>query len=335
MAPRYKYGFEVPRDYKHAKELDKKNGNTKWQDATDLELQQLDTYKVFNNLGKRSQGPKGYKKIRVHLIFDVKHDGRHKARMVADGHLTDIPVDSVYSGVVSLRGLRIMLFLAELNQLETWATDIGNAYLEAETSEKVYIIAGPEFGEKQGDTLVISKALYGLRSSGKRFHDKFADDLRDMGFSPCKNEPDIWMRKRSGLWEYVAVYVDDLAFAMKDPAEFTKLLAEKYKYKLKGTGDIAFHLGYDFFCDDDGVLCMAPRKYIDKMIDGYFNMFGEKPRTRYSSPLEKGDHPELDTSELLDESGIQKYQSLVGSLQWAVSIGRLDITTAVMTLSGF
>ena len=72
--------------------------------------------------------------------------------MVADGHLTDIPVDSVYSGVVSLRALRIMLFLAELNQLETWATDIGNAYLEAETSEKVYIIAGPEFGEKQGDT---------------------------------------------------------------------------------------------------------------------------------------------------------------------------------------
>ena len=251
--------------------------------------------------------------------------------MVANGHLTDIPIDSVYSGVVSLRGFCIMLFLAELNQLETWATDIGNAYLEAETSEKIYIIAGLEFGEKQGDTL----ALYGLRSSGKRFHDKFADDLRDMGFSPCKNEPDMWMRKRSGLWEYVAVYVDDLAFAMKDPAKFTKLLAEKYKYKLKGTGDIAFHLGCDFFRDDDGVLCMAPRKYIDKMIDGYFNMFGEKPRTRYSSPLEKGNHPELDTSELLDESGIQKYQSLVGSLQWAVSIGRLDITTAVMTLSGF
>ena len=143
------------------------------------------------------------------------------------------------------------------------------------------------------------------------------------------------MRKRYGLWEYVAVYVDDLAFAMKDPTEFTKLLMEIYKYKLKGTGDIAFHLGCDFFRDDDGVLCMAPRKYIDKMIDGYSNMFGEKPRTRYSSPLEKGDHPELDTSELLDESGIQKYQSLVGSLQWAVSIGRLDITTAVMTLSGF
>jgi hypothetical protein len=50
-------------------------------------------------------------------------------RLVADGHLTDIPLESVYSGVVSLRGFRIGLFLAELNHLKIWATDIGNAYI--------------------------------------------------------------------------------------------------------------------------------------------------------------------------------------------------------------
>jgi hypothetical protein len=55
-----------------------------------------------------------------------------------------------------------MLFLAELNHLELWPTDIGNAYLEAFTSEKVYIIAGPEFGEREGHILIIRKALYGL-----------------------------------------------------------------------------------------------------------------------------------------------------------------------------
>ena len=88
-------------------------------------------------MGRNSQIPSGFKKIRTHLIFAVKHDGRHKARMVADGHLTDIPVDSVYSCVFSLRGLRLVVFLAELNDLETYATDIGNAYLEAHTKEKV------------------------------------------------------------------------------------------------------------------------------------------------------------------------------------------------------
>ena len=52
-------------------------------------------------------------------------------------------------------------------------------------------------------------------------------------------------------------------------------------------------------------------------------------------PLESNDHPEIDTSKESDENGIKIYQSMIGSLQWAVSMGRLDISTAVMTLSSF
>jgi hypothetical protein len=70
--------------------------------------------------------------------------------------------------------LRRVIFLAELNGLETLATNIGNAFVEAETSEKVFIIAGPEFGELEGHTIVIFEALYGLRSSGLRWSEKFS-----------------------------------------------------------------------------------------------------------------------------------------------------------------
>jgi hypothetical protein len=120
-----------------------------------LEFKQLAEYDTFTDLGIDGKPPLDFKKIRVHLIYAVKHDGRHKARCVADGHLTDIPLDSVYSGVVSLRGIRTLIFLAELNKLDTWATDIGNAYLEAVTSEKLFIIAGAEFGPQEGHILII------------------------------------------------------------------------------------------------------------------------------------------------------------------------------------
>ena len=50
-----------------------------------------------------------------------------------------------------------------------WATYIGNVYLGAVTSEKVCIKAGPEFGELEEHLLIIYKALYGLRLSGKLF----------------------------------------------------------------------------------------------------------------------------------------------------------------------
>ena len=80
-----------------------------------MELQQIDDYKTFSDLRKNAPIPKGFKRIKVHFVYAVKHDGRYKSRLVAGGHLTDIPIDSVYSSVVSLRGLRLVVFLAELN----------------------------------------------------------------------------------------------------------------------------------------------------------------------------------------------------------------------------
>ena len=104
-----------------------KNGNSKWYDATKLEMDQINEYKVFQDHGKAqydpksrkiSNAPNGYQKIRVHLIFAVKHGGRHKARLVAGGHLTPDPIESIYSGVASIRSLRLVIFLAKLNNLE-------------------------------------------------------------------------------------------------------------------------------------------------------------------------------------------------------------------------
>ena len=111
-------------------------------------MKQLDEYNTFYDMGKGGIPPKGYKKIKVHLIYDIKNNTTHKARWVTGGHLTEIPLDHVYSGAVSLRGLRMMIFLVELNQLDMWATDISNIYLEAKTSEEVYITVGQAFGEK-------------------------------------------------------------------------------------------------------------------------------------------------------------------------------------------
>ncbi len=295
----------------------------------------LHKYQTFKDLGKGGKPPEGYRKICIHLVFDVKHNGRHKSRLVADGHLTAVLLNSIYSGVVSLCGICLLVFLAELNDLDVWTTNIGNAYLEAEMQEKVYIIAGPEFGELEGHTLIIFKALYGLRTSGLRWHECFADCLRDMGFTPSKAEPDIWMRWNGNIYEYIGVYVDDVAAAAKDPKAITDLLQSKYQFKLKGTGPITFHLGCDFVREDDGTMCMSPRKYIEKLLGTYEHMFGSKPKQNVTSPLEKGDHPELDMSDELDADGIKNYQSLIGALQWAVSLGRIDITTAVMTMSGF
>ena len=130
-------------------------------------------YKVFKKWDKaildkhKKVMNSGYHRIKVHLVFAVKFDGRHKARLVADGHLTPDPIENIYSGVVSLRYLRLVIFLGKLNHQDLWGADIGNAYLEAFTDEKLYIVAGPEFQELEGYIVIFLKALYGLKSSVK------------------------------------------------------------------------------------------------------------------------------------------------------------------------
>jgi hypothetical protein len=69
-------------------------------------------------------------------------------------------------------------------------------------------------------------------------------------------------------------------------------------------------------------------------MDQYEKIFGAKPK-EYTYPLEMADHPEIDTTDELDQAGIKIYQSVIGSLQWDISLGRFDIQTEVMTMSRF
>ena len=110
---KYKFGFRIPQHSKEALELNKDSNNNLWAQAICNELNQTHEYKTFKNLGKGVSPPTGYKRICVHFVFDVKHDGCHKARLVADGHLTDEPEDTIYSSIVSLQSLRLVVVVAE------------------------------------------------------------------------------------------------------------------------------------------------------------------------------------------------------------------------------
>ena len=120
------------------------------------------------------------------MIFNVKIDFTHKARLVAGGHLTDPPTTLTYSSVVSRESVRLAFLIAALNDLNILVADIGNAYINAMTKEKVYTIAGKEFGDHAGQTIIITRALYGLKSSGAAWRSHLVQTLRDMNFKLCK-----------------------------------------------------------------------------------------------------------------------------------------------------
>jgi Reverse transcriptase (RNA-dependent DNA polymerase) len=161
--------------------LDKRNGNRLLEEAIKTELKQLTDYETFIVLDSGEKIPIGYQKIPYHIVFDVKYDLRHKARLVAGGNWIVNNKEDIYSGVACMDTVRIGFFLGEFYGLSCCVCDIGNAFSFGKTKEKVYITAGPDFGASlHGENLIIDKSLYGLKTSAARFHENFADSLLNM-----------------------------------------------------------------------------------------------------------------------------------------------------------
>eukprot|EP00957_Ditylum_brightwellii_P157414 11980539-Ditylum_brightwellii.AAC.1 len=89
--------------------------------------------------------------------------------------MTGPNTDTYYFSVVSLRAMRMMIFLAELNGMELIAADIGKEF--------------KDYGH-EGHLMLIVNELYGLKTSGARFHEKFAENKYQLGFMPSKADSD-------------------------------------------------------------------------------------------------------------------------------------------------
>ena len=82
-------------------------------------------------------------------------------------------------------------------------------------------------------------------------------------------------------------------------------------------------MGADYFQDPDGTMVYQPKKYIEKLKETYIRLFNTEPSKGLKTPLEKNDHPEMDTSEILEGQEVNHYLTMVGQLQWLITLGDL------------
>ena len=87
--------------------------------------------------------------------------------------------------------------------------------------------------------------------------------------------------------------------------------------KVKGDGKLSYHLDADCFEET------------------YKKLFNDEQPKGHKTPMDKNNHPELDTSEILEGDVAAKYFTIVGQLQWLVTLGRFDLHAHVATMSRF
>jgi hypothetical protein len=244
----HKFGIELPRSTNHARELDRVNGNNLWMEA--LQKEMFNVGIAFEVLEDGATALKGWNKVTGHIIWDVKMDFTRKARWVLDGHKQADPEGCTYAGVVSRESVRIALTYAALNGLEVCAADIRNAYLQAPSSNKDYIICGPEFGiENEGKVALIHRALYGGKSAGRDFRNHLRSCMHFLNFKSCPADPDVWMRpsiKCDGtkVWDFVLIYTDDTLVVSENAESILRNEMGKYfELKQESIGPPKLYLG--------------------------------------------------------------------------------------------
>ena len=106
------------------------------------------------------------------MIFEVKLHLRRKARLIIGGHVVKSSGHEVYASTMQSVSARILMIIAAAEKLDVMTGDIGNAYLNTNTKEKIYSRAGAEFGVvgimAERNLLEVIEALYGLPTSGNR-----------------------------------------------------------------------------------------------------------------------------------------------------------------------
>ena len=196
-----------------------------------------------------------------------------------------------------------------------------------------------------GPLFMVTRALYGLKSSGAAFRTFLADHLHDIGYRPSIDDPDVWMRP--GLnpdgfryWEYILCYVDYILCISHDHKKSMQMIQNKFKLKDDKMEPPQTYLGATITQMDnvDGDLCwaMSSDQYCVSLVTNVeeeLQKKGLRLPSKCPSPFIHCYKPEDDCTTELKENGTQRFQEIVGSLRWAIELGRVDILLEMSLLS--
>ena len=188
----------------------------------------------------------------------------------------------------------------------------------------------------EGNFLETIKALYGLPTSGNRWYAQLLHTSREMGSNTTHFDPDVWIRGCGGGYDYNGTHTNDVLVVSVDPNYIFDKLNETYK--IKDLSPPKVHLGCDCAQVKKGDITrwvMGSSIYITECLRMVCTLLKVTTLRKDKLPCIPGDNTKLDLSIRLCETQHRIYQQLVGMTEWAVNIGRFDISYALNSINRF
>ena len=300
---------------------------------------------------------------RMVLRNKYKPDGsldRRKARIVARGFAQQpgIHFNQTFAPVARLSSIRLLVALAANYGMTIKQLDVTTAYLNGVIKEEIFMET-PKYLTEALETVIhrerscseirikaekmlqeletgdkvclLKKSLYGLRQSGRSWHEKLDEMMRKFGATPTNADPCVYYIGQGEDALLIAVYVDDILVISRNKGKITKF--KEYlsqKFEIKDLGEPKYCLGIEFTRDGNRI-AMQQRGYIRDVLER-FRMTDSKP---VSTPMDVNVKLiKADRDSNVEDTKLP-FRELVGALMYLAIATRPDIAYAVSALSQF
>ena len=323
----------VPANYRQAIKHPRAD---RWRTAMELEIAKLRENHTWD-LVDLPAGRKAFPNRWVYAYTSLQKAGDtfiEKARLVARGDLQKEGIDyhETFAPVVKFVSLRILLTRAASLRMRTRHFDIVSAFLHGDIDTDVYMQQPQGFGDGTNRVCHLRKALYGLCQAARQFYIKLDSAITTLGYRRLNADWAIWVRSDGA---YIAAHVDDMAAAAHTEDDLDLLFHSITAFfQIKDLGSISRYLSIDcHYVSDESVFLISQSGYIAKLLSEYAmdNCF-EVQTPVLDSERKRWD---LDDTVLLNDSLIQKYQALIGSLLYLMHGTRPDLAFPVIKLSQY
>ena len=325
---------EIPVHFKDVLKI--KNSDPKafqeWVKAMEEEIQALcdrDVWELVNC-------PKNRRPVKCRWVYNVKSDGRKRARLVAKGfsQIPGIDYDDTFSPVACFETVRLLLASAALEDWDIEALDVKTAFLYGNLDEEIYMEQPEGFVTQgqEGKVYRLKKALYGLKQASYAWNKQADKSLKSLGFNRCLSDTGVYILRKNSSILVVILYVDDVLW-MGNNTELLQTLKSKFMkiWECRDLGQVSEYLGMKIVRDRrNQLLTIDQIDYAMKVV----KRFGQENAKPARTPLPAGYVPKPNDGTATSEQR-SYYQSIIGSLLYLTLGTRPDIAYAVIMMSQF